>query len=62
MMLLFIIAPVYHSDIMAPVVFQIYDRIYWQQTPVHILVIASGGYKATSCQDNKPHTLSSSHV
>lgn len=38
MMLLFIIAPVYHSDIMAPAVFQIYDKIYWQQALVHILV------------------------
>lgn len=61
MMLLFIIAPVYHSDIIAPVVFQIYD-ILAAGAGSYTSHIESGDYKATSCQNNKPDTLSSSHV
>lgn len=62
-MLLFIATPVYHSDIMAPVVFEIYCIIYWHAgAGSHTRAVASGDYKAASCQNNKADALSSAHV
>lgn len=63
MMLLFIVTPVYHSDIMAPVVFETYYIIYWHAgTGSYSGGVASGDYKTASCQNNKAVPLSSSHV
>lgn len=60
MMLLFIIASVYHSDIIAPAVFQ--SNILSAGSGSYTSHIAPGAYKAVSCHNNKPDMLSSSHV
>lgn len=50
MMLLFIVAPVYHSDIMAPVVYETYYIIYWHAgAGSYGGGVASGDYKTASC-------------